>query len=118
MLNRVTSSNERVYMILKAVIRLSHAAYMEIVLRKRMCLSIYTNFSITSLTDRLKKKITGQVRVFLVEPQFITTSYMRECYGVKCHFQQYFSYIMAVSFIGGEELEYPERTTDLPQVTD
>jgi hypothetical protein len=73
MLNRVTSSNERVYMILKAVIRLSHPAYMEIVLRKRMCLNIYTNFSITSLTDRLKKKITGQVRVFLVEPQFITT---------------------------------------------
>jgi hypothetical protein len=118
MLNRVTSSNERVYMILKAVVRLSHPAYMEIVLRKRMCLNIYTNFSITSLTDRLKKKITGQVRVFLVELQFITTRYMRECYGVKCHFQQYFSYIMAVSFIGGEELEYPERTTDLPQVTD
>ena len=23
-------------------------------------------------------------------------------YGAKCHFQQYFSYIMAVSFIGGE----------------
>jgi len=23
-------------------------------------------------------------------------------YGVQCHFQQYFSYIMAVSFIGGE----------------
>jgi len=22
-------------------------------------------------------------------------------YGVQCHFQQYFSYIMAVSFIGG-----------------
>jgi hypothetical protein len=22
-------------------------------------------------------------------------------YGVKCHFQQYFSYIVAVSFIGG-----------------
>jgi hypothetical protein len=30
MLNRVTSSNERVYMILKAVIRLNHPAYMEI----------------------------------------------------------------------------------------
>lgn len=62
-LNRVTSSNERVYMILKAVIRLSHPAYLEIVLRKRICLNIYTNFSITSLTDRLKKKITGQVRI-------------------------------------------------------
>jgi hypothetical protein len=37
---------------------------------------------------------------------------MRECYGVKCHFQQYFS------FIGGEELEYPDKTTNLPQITD
>ncbi|CAG2222721.1 KIF13 [Mytilus edulis] len=63
-LNRVTSSNERVYMILKAVIRLSHPAYLEIVLRKRICLNIYTNFSITSLTDRLKKKITGQEKLF------------------------------------------------------
>jgi hypothetical protein len=32
-------------------------------------------------------------------------------YGVLRHFQQYFSYIVAVSFIGGE-------TTDLSQVTD
>jgi hypothetical protein len=30
-------------------------------------------------------------------------------------FQQYFSYIVAVSFIGGT---YAEKTTDLPQVTD
>jgi hypothetical protein len=37
---------------------------------------------------------------------------MRECYGVKCHFQQYFS------FIGEEELEYPDKTTNLPQITD
>jgi hypothetical protein len=36
-------------MILKAVIRLNHPAYMEIVLRKRMCLNIYTNFSITEI---------------------------------------------------------------------
>jgi hypothetical protein len=35
-------------------------------------------------------------------------------YGVK----QYFSDIVAVSFIGGGTLEYPEKTTDLPQVTD
>jgi uncharacterized protein (DUF2235 family) len=25
----------------------------------------------------------------------------RESYGVKCHFQQYFRYIVAVTFIGG-----------------
>ena len=33
-------------------------------------------------------------------------------------FNNYFSYIMAVSFIGGGNKEYPENTTDLPQVTD
>jgi hypothetical protein len=33
------------------------------------------------------------------------------------HFQQYFSYIMTVSFIGGGN-EYPEKTTDMWQVTD
>jgi hypothetical protein len=37
---------------------------------------------------------------------------------VCCNFQQYFSYIMAVSFIGGGNREYPAKTTDLSQVTD
>ena len=39
-------------------------------------------------------------------------------YGVYCHFQQYFSYHMAVSFIGGGKREYLEKTTNLSQVTD
>jgi len=39
-------------------------------------------------------------------------------YGVQCHFPQYFSYIVTVSFIGGGNREYQEKTTDLPQVTD
>jgi hypothetical protein len=34
-----------------------------------------------------------------------------------CHFQLYFSYIVAVSFIGGGT-GVPGETTDLPQVTD
>jgi hypothetical protein len=34
-------------------------------------------------------------------------------HGVQPHFQQYFSYIGAASFIGGEKLEYPEKNTDL-----
>jgi hypothetical protein len=29
-----------------------------------------------------------------------------------------FSYIVAASFIGGGNRKYPEKTTDLPQVTD
>jgi hypothetical protein len=34
------------------------------------------------------------------------------------NFQQYFSYIVAVSFIGEKKTEYQEKTTDLPQGTD
>jgi hypothetical protein len=33
-------------------------------------------------------------------------------------FNATFSYIVVVSFIGGENQRYPEKTTDLPQVTD
>ena len=33
-------------------------------------------------------------------------------------FQQQFSYIVAFSAIGGGKPEYPEKTTDLSQVTD
>jgi len=36
-------------------------------------------------------------------------------YGAYRHFQQYFSYIVAISFIGGGNLE---KTTDQSQVTD
>jgi hypothetical protein len=40
-------------------------------------------------------------------------------YIVKRHFQQYFSYIVAVScFIGGGKPEYSEKITDLSLVTD
>jgi hypothetical protein len=35
-----------------------------------------------------------------------------------CHFQQYFSYIVVVSFIDGGNPEYQEKNTDLSQVTD
>ena len=39
-------------------------------------------------------------------------------YAVYRHFQQYFSYIVAVSFIGGGNRSTQKKTTDLPQVTD
>jgi hypothetical protein len=41
-------------------------------------------------------------------------------YVISAHFQQYFSYNMTVSFIGGRRRkpEFPEKTTDLSQVTD
>ncbi|XP_075220928.1 kinesin heavy chain 73 [Lycorma delicatula] len=53
-LNRVTDSNERVYLILKTTVRLSHPAPMELVLRKRLSLNIYKR---QSLTDRIRRKI-------------------------------------------------------------
>ncbi|KAL3888334.1 hypothetical protein ACJMK2_000704 [Sinanodonta woodiana] len=58
-LNRLTSSNERVYMILKAIVRLSHPASMELVLRKRLCINIYTKHTISSFTDKLKQRFIG-----------------------------------------------------------
>jgi len=39
-------------------------------------------------------------------------------YGVYRHFQQYFNYIMTVSFIGRGNQSTHRKTTDLPHVTD
>ncbi|KAG5679191.1 hypothetical protein PVAND_008778 [Polypedilum vanderplanki] len=57
-LNRVTESNERVYLILKTTVRLSHPAPMDLVLRKRLAINIYKR---QSITDKLKKlRIVGK----------------------------------------------------------
>jgi len=53
-LNRLTESNERVYLILKTTVRLSHPAPMDLVLRKRLSLNIYKR---QSITDRIRKRI-------------------------------------------------------------
>ncbi|XP_044741310.1 kinesin-like protein KIF13A [Chrysoperla carnea] len=53
-LNRITDPNERVYLILKTTVRLSHPAQMDLVLRKRLTLNIYKR---QSLTDRIKRRI-------------------------------------------------------------
>ena len=39
-LNKLTNANERAYMIVKVVVRLSHAIVMDLVLRKRICFII------------------------------------------------------------------------------
>uniref|UniRef100_A0A1Q3FPE7 Putative kinesin-like protein n=1 Tax=Culex tarsalis TaxID=7177 RepID=A0A1Q3FPE7_CULTA len=56
-LNRMTEANERVYLILKTTVRLSHPAPMDLVLRKRLALNIYKR---QSFTDRLKKLRIGR----------------------------------------------------------
>lgn len=53
-LNKVTEANERVYLILKTTVRLSHPDPMDLVLRKRLSLNIYKR---QSLTERIRKRI-------------------------------------------------------------
>ncbi|XP_066600998.1 kinesin-like protein KIF13A isoform X2 [Prorops nasuta] len=53
-LNRITDANERVFLILKTTVRLSHPAPMDLVLRKRLALNIYKR---QSITGRLFKRI-------------------------------------------------------------
>ncbi|KJH45689.1 kinesin motor domain protein [Dictyocaulus viviparus] len=55
-LNIPSASNERVYAIVKVVVRLSHPCSMELVLRKRVCFNIYKK---ASLTDRIRRRIVG-----------------------------------------------------------
>jgi hypothetical protein len=61
---------------------------------------------------------SGKLYVFSIvyNSCLIYTNYV--CLMVYHHPQQYFSYIEAVSFIGGTKPEDLEKTTDLLQVTD
>ena len=53
-INRVTQDTERVYLIVKAVVRLSHPSPMDLVLRKRLCLSIVKR---QSIKEKIKKTL-------------------------------------------------------------
>ncbi|MEE6464869.1 hypothetical protein FKM82_006386 [Ascaphus truei] len=56
-LNRVTPPSERVYLIVKATVQLSHPAAMELVLRKRIAVNVYNKQSFTqSLKRRMSTK--------------------------------------------------------------
>uniref|UniRef100_A0A8C4SQC1 Kinesin family member 13A n=1 Tax=Erpetoichthys calabaricus TaxID=27687 RepID=A0A8C4SQC1_ERPCA len=56
-LNRVTPPNERVYLIVKATVQLSHPAAVELVLRKRIAVNVYNKQSFTqSLKRRMSMK--------------------------------------------------------------
>lgn len=56
-LNALTSPNERVYLILKVSVRLSHPAVMDLILRKRFAINVYKR---QSFTDKIRKRITRQ----------------------------------------------------------
>ncbi|CAJ0938025.1 unnamed protein product, partial [Mesorhabditis belari] len=55
-LNVATDGSQRIYAIVKVLIRLSHPKPMDIVLRKRICLSVYKK---PSITERILKRIVG-----------------------------------------------------------
>ncbi|XP_018605926.1 kinesin-like protein KIF13A isoform X6 [Scleropages formosus] len=55
-LNRVTSPNERIYLIVKATVQLSHPACMELVVRKRIAVNIYNKQQ--SFTQSLKRRMS------------------------------------------------------------
>lgn len=60
-LNRATNSGERIYAIVRVVVRLSQPVSVDLVLRKRICLNVYKK---PSFTERLMKKIVGSESLF------------------------------------------------------
>ncbi|MBN3306663.1 KI13A protein, partial [Amia calva] len=54
-LNRITPPNERIYLILKATVQLSHPASMELVIRKRIAVNVYNK---QSFTQSLKRRMS------------------------------------------------------------
>ncbi|XP_056299562.1 kinesin-like protein KIF13A isoform X3 [Pseudoliparis swirei] len=54
-LNRITSPNERIYLIIKGTVQLSHPASMDLVLRKRIAVNIYNK---QSFTQSLKRRMS------------------------------------------------------------
>lgn len=57
-LNRVTPQNERIYLIVKTTVQLSHPAAMELVLRKRIAANIYNKQVARGLACRKASKGT------------------------------------------------------------
>ncbi|KAH6926862.1 hypothetical protein HPB50_022631 [Hyalomma asiaticum] len=56
-LNALTSPNDRIYLILKVSVRLSHPAVMDLILRKRFAINVYKK---QSFTDKIRKRISRQ----------------------------------------------------------
>ncbi|RXN27530.1 kinesin KIF13A isoform X3 [Labeo rohita] len=54
-LNRITTPSERIYLIVKATVQLSHPASVELVLRKRIAVNIYNK---QSFTQSLKRRMS------------------------------------------------------------
>ncbi|XP_078712139.1 kinesin-like protein KIF13A isoform X4 [Lampetra fluviatilis] len=57
-LNKITAATERIYLIAKATVQLSHPAAMEMVLRKRVCVCVYNK---QSFTQSLKRRMSSRI---------------------------------------------------------
>ena len=57
-LNRLTEPSEQAYLIVKAVVRLSHPQHMDLMLRKRICFNVYKQQR-SSLSDRIRRRLAG-----------------------------------------------------------
>uniref|UniRef100_A0A0N4Z4F3 Kinesin motor domain-containing protein n=1 Tax=Parastrongyloides trichosuri TaxID=131310 RepID=A0A0N4Z4F3_PARTI len=60
-LNRVSNSNEKIYGVVKVNVRITQPVPMELVLRKRICMSVYKK---PSLTEMLIKKIVRNENIY------------------------------------------------------
>ncbi len=63
---------------------------------------------------RIAYSMSSRGYLFLLFWTFIIS----EIQSYECLTQEYFNYIAQVNFIGGGNLEYPQKSTDLPHVTD
>ena len=70
-LNRITATTERAYLIVKVVVRLSHPAAMDLVLRKRLCFTVVKRHS---LTEKLKRRLgqAASVRAVAVSYEIVS----------------------------------------------
>ncbi|UXI21033.1 hypothetical protein NH340_JMT06976 [Sarcoptes scabiei] len=57
-LNRPTAANERIYLIVKIGIHLSHPSKMDLILRKRIAINVYKKQGLVSSTKNIFKKIS------------------------------------------------------------
>ena len=87
------------------------------------CLTVQTKYILgTNLINKqtMKMKSRSRLRKIIIHrlTQIFSYSQLKQGMGLLCNFQQYSSYILSVSFTDGGNLEYQEKTTDLPEVTD
>ena len=89
------------------------------------------DFAFSLVESEVSRLVILKSRPMSLPAYFLHLSFMKMSISCTCllksivsvkyfesDFHQYFSYIVAVSFIGGGNRRNPEKTTDLPQVTD